>query len=271
LYRVDSQGLDYYRRFAAISSRIGAFHIMGDQKRFLSELRATLQEARDTENVGAQLQMTLNQTVAEEIEGQTELAFARLDRQRGELPKLHFGTLHVLHLSAVMTAASSTGEFDWAEAYLRDVWPAYEQSMIRKNATLAFLVHTCRARMLLNRHAIQRGSDDPANLVHEDDRAISKFLLPSAKAQQMHLRGRVALLRGDKTQAIALLQQSADAFAAAERPCDAMRERYALGILIGGAEGEAMRAGAEQQLRASGYTDPTRTTQAFYPELLGWR
>jgi hypothetical protein len=271
LYRADSHGLDYYRRFAAVSSRIGAFHILGEEKRFLSELRATLQEARDTDNAAAQLQMALNQTVAEEVEGQPELSIPRLDRQRGELPKLHFGTLHVLHLSAVMCAASSTREFEWADAYLRDVWPVYEQSMVRRNATLAFLVHTFRARLNLNRWAVLRGPYDPAALVREDERLISKFVLPSSKAQLLHVRARLAVLRGDKQQAVPLLRQGAEIFAAADRPCDAMRERYALGVLIGGTEGESIRSDAEKQLRASGYANPTRAVQAFYPELLGWR
>jgi tetratricopeptide (TPR) repeat protein len=271
LYRADSHGHDYFRRFAAVSSRLGALHVLGEQKRFLNELRATLQEARDTENAGAQLQMVLNQTVAEEVEGQPEVSIARLDRQRGELPKLHFGTLHVLHLSAVMCAASSTREFDWAQAYLDDVWPVFEQSMIRRNATLAYVVHTFRARFALNRYAIHRGPIDPGTLVRDDARVIAKLALPSSKATLMHVRGRVAALRGDKEQAIPLLRQSAEAYAAADRPTERMRDRYALGVLIGGAEGEAIRSEAERKIRASGYENPTRVMQAYYPELLGWR
>jgi len=267
LFRADSRH-DYYRRFAAVSARMGALHILGEHKRFRSELRAALTEARATENTGAQLQLTLNHTVAEELEGQPELSIARLDRQRAELPRSRFGTLHVLHLAAVLAAGGATREFEWAEAHCREAWPAYERSPIRRNAMLALLVHAMRGRMRLNRFVLEGGSGDPASLV--DTRAIEKLKLYSSKPIVMHTRARLAVLRGDKSLAIQLLTQSADLYTACDRACDALRERYALGVLIGGDRGEAMRADAEQQLRARGYDHPVRAMQVFFPELLGW-
>ena len=142
---------------------------------------------------------------------------------------------------------------------------------MRRNATLAMVTHTLRARLRLNRFAMQRGAGDPESLVHDDVRGITKTALPSSQACVAHLRARIAALRGDKAQAIQLSRQSSELFAGCDRPSESMRERYALGVLISGDEGEAMRSDAEQTLRAMGYADPVRAMQVYYPELLGWR
>src|SRR5262249_40545390 len=71
--RVDAAG-DYHRRFTVIAARIGAHQAVGNHAQFLSELKATSEEAQSADNRGALLQLMLNQTVAEEVQNFPERA-----------------------------------------------------------------------------------------------------------------------------------------------------------------------------------------------------
>jgi hypothetical protein len=123
--------------------------------------------------------------------------------------------------------------------------------------------------MLLNRHVALGGASDPAALVREDLRALAKLPLNSSRVMAVHTQARLALLRKDTGRATALLRQSAADYDASDRPDEAARERYALGIVIGGHEGDTLRAQAARKLSDSGYADPGREMQTYYPELIG--
>jgi tetratricopeptide (TPR) repeat protein len=269
LFRSDSQGHDYYRRFVAVSSRIGALHILGENQRFMSELHTALQEARATENAGAELSLLLNQTLAEAVEGQIERAKPRLERQHEQLPRMRFGILHALHLAATMRVATATRDFAWGDRYCDETWSLYLRSLVRRSAFLAHVLHEYRVRLLLNRHVVQGGASSPEALVRDDLRALAKLPLRSSKVMAVHTHARLALLRRDTTRAAELLRQSAAAYDACDRPDEAMRERFALGVLLGGSEGEALRAQAERRLTESGYADPAGEMRVYYPELIG--
>jgi hypothetical protein len=272
IYRADSQSQgtgDYYRRFMAVSARIGALRILGENRRFMSELLVTLHEARATENLSAELHCLLNQTTSEEIVGDIELGRPRLDRQRLQLPKARFGILHALHLTAVMWTACATRDFAWSEAYCSEMWPLYERSPVRRTAFLAFTAHSTRARLLLNRHVAIASSNEPESLVREDLRRIAKLPMRSRDASVARLNARICVLRGDRTRAIPLLRQSAEGYDACDMPDDATRDRYALGIVIGGAEGDSLREAASKRLADNAYVDPEREMRSYYPELVG--
>jgi predicted Ser/Thr protein kinase len=269
LFRADSHGHEYFRRFASVSARIGALYILGENKRFLTELHATWQEARATENTAAELNLVLNQTLAEELDGHIERAKPRLLRQREQLPPMRFGLLHSLHLAAVMRAATVTGDFAWADEYCAEAWPLYMRSLVRRTAISALTMHSFHIQLQLNRHVALGSAGNPDALVREDLRALAKLPFLSGQAVVAHTNARLALLRGEPARASALMRQSADAYDGCDRPDEATRERYALGIVVGGSEGEQVRAQAERTLVEKGFADPARDLRTYYPELVG--
>jgi tetratricopeptide (TPR) repeat protein len=270
LFRADS-GSDYYRRFGAVSSRIGALYLLGDHRRFLSEFQAALQEARATENTGAELNLLLNHTVAESVEGHPERSKPRLEHQRTQLPKARFGLLHALHLAAVLRATIDTFDFAWGDTYCDEVWPLYERSPVRRTAFLTVTMDFLRMRMLLNRHVALGGSADPAALVRDHLRRLTKLSHGTSDAIVAQMRARLALFRGEPAKAIVLLQQNAASFDPAIRREDAAREQHAMGTLLGGAEGSSLREAAERSLRECGFPDPLRDMPMSFPELYGSR
>jgi hypothetical protein len=50
-------------------------------------------------------------------------------------------------------------------------------------------------------------------------------------------------------------------------PGEGARERYALGHMLGGKEGQAMAAACEQRMREAGFVDPLSEMWSCYPEL----
>ncbi len=257
---------DYYRRFAAVSARIGALQILGDT-RFLSELNATLHEARATENLGAELGMLLNQTAAEEIQGQIERTRPRLEHQRTQLPNSRFGVLHMLHLVAVLRASCASGDYAWGTQYCQEVWPQYLRSQMRRNAFSVFAIHSCHARMRLNAHLVGGSGTDPEPLIREDLRIVAKSPFKSGGATVARFQARLALARGDRAGAAVRLKSAIAEFESADIVHEAIRDRYALGLVLGGSDGEELRGTAAGQLAAAGYVDPAREMRGYYPEL----
>jgi eukaryotic-like serine/threonine-protein kinase len=266
LFRADS-GSDYYRRFAAVSARIGSLYLLGDHRRFLKEFQAALQEARATENTGAELHLLLNHTVADSVEGHPERSKARLEHQRTQLPKARFGLLHALHLAAVMRATIDTFDFAWGDTYCDEVWPLYERSPIRRTAFMTVTMDLLRSRMLLNRHVALGGSADAAPLVRDNLRRLAKLSHGTSNAIVTQMRARLALIRGEPAKALVLLQQNAASFDPEVRREDAAREQHAMGTLLGGAEGRALRDAAERSLAECGFSDPLRDMPMTFPEL----
>jgi hypothetical protein len=215
--------------------------------------------------------MSLTQTLAEQIEGQGAISRLRLDEQRHELPPGAFGILHGVHMVATMSCACWTGEYAWATEHLDDMWQRYLRSAMRRTACLASLAHAQRARFLLNQHVAERRSGDPRDLVREDLRQLEKLSLRECAAGVSRIRARLQFLRGERETAAQHLRESAAVHREIEMPHEAARDRYALGALLGGPEGDSMRSAAEQSLRDLGTVDPMADMRAHYPEIVDAR
>jgi hypothetical protein len=273
LYRTNSRGDahgDYHRRFTVVAARIGALQAVGNHAVFLSELKATSDEARAADNRSALLQLMLNQTVAEEVQNCPQLARPRLDEQYTQLPKDRFGTLHVLYLISIMRAACATGDFEWANEQLQELWPKYRRSPAHRSGFLALLAHSVHARFLLNRHVAQ-GGGDPAQLVRDDLRRLRNMHLQWCAGSTTRLDARVAKFSGESKAAIALLRQSVEHFTRADAPDEIVRNQYALGCLVGGDEGANLRAQSARALQGNGIVDPIADLRSYFPELVGPR
>jgi hypothetical protein len=113
-----------------------------------------------------------------------------------------------------------------------------------------------------------RGKERPASLIRDDLRAIERSPFKgAAAAARQRLEGRVAWLEGRKEDAARLFMASAAAFDAESSRDEALRDRYAAGVAIGGAEGTSMCSAAEGGLRELGLVNTQRELRGFFPEM----
>jgi len=263
----DNDDSSYYLRQATVSARIGAFFALGQYRRFLDELRVAVEDARATDNRAALLQLALNETVADEIQGRPEDALIRLQQQREQLPTGRFAILHLLHMVAVGRIACRTERYEWGVPLFEADWERYLRSPVRHSAVLASLAHSTHARLLLNSHLARPGQHAPiAKVVTADLKALAR--LPSrSRALGAGLRARLAYADERRDLALEHLRQ-----AVAQEGVGSMAEseinRYALGLLLDDAEGAELCATTERAMCAAGIIDPLAYTRSYYPELL---
>jgi serine/threonine protein kinase len=258
---------DYYLRFAIVSARIGALYTLGDQRKFRAELAAVLEEARATDNRTALLQLSLNETVLDELDGQPARSLARLEQQFRELPRGRFGILHLLHMAAVMRVASATQKYAWASKLFEPNWQQYRRSLLRRVPLLAFGVHSGRPRFLLNRYVHEGRSGDAMELIRDDLRVLERHDLPWSKLFAERMRARALLLSGERSVAVERLRANVSRWNALSSHDEAARDQWALGCIQGGVEGRQLMAAAEDTLRVLGIADPRLDASFNYPEL----
>jgi hypothetical protein len=262
-----SSSADYYMRFAIVSARIGALYTLGDQWKFKAELSAALEEARATDNRTALLQLTMNETVADELDGHPEHSIERLEQQFQELPRGRFGILHMLHMGAVMRVASATGQYAWASKFSEPEWLRYRRSPLSRVPLLAFGMHTVRARLLLNRHVHERSAGDVADLIRGEVRVLRRLALPWATLFAVRMQARAALLAGERVVAIERLRENVASWNATSSRDEAARDQWALGRVLGGGEGADLMTSADATLRALGVSNPVLDAAYNFPEL----
>jgi hypothetical protein len=169
-------------------------------------------------------------------------------------------------MAAVLRVACFTGEYDWAEAVIEQFWEGWRRSPAQSSAYLKNLLLVSQARMLLNRH-VERGWGDPAALVKSHVRWIArKAPEPLRASASSRLRARLAYLRGDVAEAVELFRNSSEQHGAIGVLDEAARERYALGCVLGGEQGEELKAAALSVLSTLGVVDPTADVRGYYPE-----
>ncbi len=262
-----SSSADYYMRFAIVSARIGALYTLGDQWKFKVELSAALEEARTTDNRTALLQLTMNETVADELDGHPERSIARLELQFQELPRGRFGILHLLHMGAVMRVASATNEYAWAAQFSEPEWLRYRRSPVSRVPLLAFGIHSVRARFLLNRHVHERSTGDAASSIRSEVRGLRRLALPWAPLFAARMQARAAVISGQRTVAIDQFRENVASWNATSSRDEAARDQWALGYVLGNAEGAELMTAAEATLRALGILNPVLDAKYNYPEL----
>jgi hypothetical protein len=259
----DPQG-NYYRRLVLAAVRAGALFHLGELARSDAELQVLLREARATDNRSLLLQLTLVQTIAEEIADQASTSRVRLDAQAQQLPPNSFGNLHTLHMVAVMHNACATGDYAWARDYLTGSWQSYLRSPMHRGGYLALAVHLTRARLLLNQYLVEgRKGALPAE-IRRDLRAALRN--PVSIGSASTLAARLAYLEDKVPKAVELMRRSIEEFSSRHMPAEVARSRYALAALLGGTEQAALQASAIQQLSDLGVANPMADLRAWFPE-----
>lgn len=260
---------NYYYAFAVQMARISALQSLGRLLEARELLREFVARARATDNLGAILQVTMNRVVDEQARELCAGSRARLDAEHEKLPTAEFSVLSAVHLAAVMRAACANRDFAWAFERLDELWVPYLRSPVHRSAYLACLAHTTHARLMLNHYVETGASGDPETLVRSDLKQIAR--LPASLLGDFVItrtRARVASLRGDRRQAIAMMRQSLARFERTSMLQEIGHDRYSLGLLLGGAEGEELVRSAQQDLLGCGISDPAGNMRAYIPELL---
>ena len=255
---------NYYMRLAVTSARIGALQEMGNHRTFIAELEPALHEARSTENIAAQLNLALNETLRDELCSRSELSVERLDRQRSWLPAVGFGTYHMLHMIAVCYTAVASGRDEWGMRYLEQDWPRFERAPARRSANIAHYALAARARLLLDHHSKRGELSGVRSAIAAQVEQLARS--PLARGVQVAdlLRSRLAYTAGDKALAERLLRRLSERGIAI---AESEGARYALGTLTGGDEGAALCAASEAAMREHGLPDSIAYLRGAFPEL----
>ncbi|MET0391039.1 MAG: protein kinase [Polyangiales bacterium] len=256
---------EYYHRFTGQAANIGALYQLGRYRDANIALTDALNEARATENRTALFHLAMVWSVDDILHDQAERARARLDADRPHLPA-GFGPLQLLHMVGVLRVACALEDFAWAEDILAEMWPRFARSMVR-DSVLALLAYGAHGRFLLNRHVVQRRSDDPRRLLRSDLRGLHNAPATLSPATYTRLQARLAYITGERTRATTLYRQHIEACVRAEYRDEAERGAWALGRILGGTEGDAMRAPAMQRLAELGVVSPERDLRTHFPEL----
>jgi eukaryotic-like serine/threonine-protein kinase len=262
--RVEIAG-EYYHRFAVNAALIGALFQLGQVREASVALHKALQHARATENRTAQLHLAMVWSLDDIVHGRPEVARARLDADRPQLPP-GFGPLHLLHMVGVMRVGCAMHDYAWCNAVLAEMWPQFEASMV-KRSVLSLLAYGSHARLLLNQHVISGSTADPEALLQRDLRAVRR------RSQRLYVSGtrrfvaRVAYIRGQHDVAMQAFREHTEACERLGYRDEAERGRWALGQIMGGAEGQKLCDAAIQALTDLGFTQPLADMAFQYPEI----
>src|SRR5262249_15657018 len=155
-----------------------------------------------------------------------------------------FGVLTVAHMLGVMRAACVTRDFDWAFARLQELWEPYQRSLVHRSAFVACLAHSSHARLVLNHHVETGASTSAAALARTD--LANRARLPGrlSEVPVYRIRARIATLEGDRQKAIEIYRTCVEQLTKLEINQEYEHDRFALGKLLGGAEGQRLVEGA---------------------------
>jgi len=260
----DTRG-NYYRRHMVSAMRVRSLYMLGRYKELVSELTALLDEARATDNRALILNVAAAQVQMEEVLDISASARSRLEQQARELPKNRFGTIHVVHMMAVVSAACFLEDYALAAECLDMHWDRFMGSSIGRGGWWRLALHAARARLLLNRHVTAGADRTLLTTVREDWAWLAK---QGASHAAKRVAARLAHIGGDVPRAIQCLRDAILELEAQSMFGEAARDRYALGAMLGGAQGRPLREASLCQLRLLGVVNPRRMLRAHYPEFI---
>jgi hypothetical protein len=143
-------------------------------------------------------------------------------------------------------------------------WPAIQKAQLMRNPLIHANMLAFRGTLALNvaRHG---GPDAPAlrELAGKDARAIVGLHVPSLVGFSHLIRARLAYDDANVEQTATLVRAGMIAFEQERLPLCAASMRRRLGHLLGGDEGAALVAQADNVLREMGAADPEATTRLF--------
>jgi len=141
--------------------------------------------------------------------------------------------------------------------------PTYARSLLLRVQTIRIELYRFRARGAL---AASRVVDDPGRLVQEaarTARSLERENFPVAAAHALSIRAQIAASRGASSVARSLLEGAISAYRALGMALFAAASQRSLGSLLGGDEGMALVAEADQWMTSQGIRNPARMAALY--------
>jgi hypothetical protein len=183
------------------------------------------------------------------------------------LPEGRFSMFHVTHMLATLWAACSTGKYELGLSCLDAEWPVYRKSAAYHIAFLRAAAHGLRSRLLLHQYAADRTARHVVPLIERDMQELARLEQLGATSYRHRVQARLDVIRGNNEAALAAFRRSEAAFDKDGAAVDAARDRYAIGLIVGGDEGAALCSAAEVLVRSKGAVDPVTLLTSQLPEL----
>ncbi len=171
---------------------------------------------------------------------------------------------HSNALRARVTLELYRGEYDRARELLEGTWKELERSLLLRTQTLRVFMWQVRGSVA----AACAGRNGDGRELKRGEHAARKMWrekVPYARTMATSLRAALAHAGGDDERAIELLATTEDMAPGAMLPLHGICARLLRGGLVGGDEGGALIASAEEEMRALGVDDPQRFVRVYMP------
>jgi hypothetical protein len=175
-----------------------------------------------------------------------------------------FLQVHVSEMFHRVDFALYQGQAAVARDTLRDAWPRLVRSLLLGLQTVQIPALFLRARAALAM-ASDSGSAALLKAAESDARRIEKEQAHWGVPIAQLIRACVAVNRGESGRALTLLQMAEAGFNEADMALHAAVVRSRRGSLVGGDEGRALVAGANQWMATQGLSNPARMTAMLAP------
>jgi eukaryotic-like serine/threonine-protein kinase len=179
--------------------------------------------------------------------------------QRG----FHVQHHNMLLATVILDLYEGDGHAAWKS--ISERWSAYRKSLLLHTQQVRIDVVQLWARSSL---AIATRSSDSKVLLAETDRKarrLERERAPWATAHALAIRAGIARIRGDRSEALALLTDATKQYEGADMHLFAATARRRLGELLGGDEGQAHVAKANDWMASQGVRKPGRITAMYMP------
>jgi hypothetical protein len=144
-------------------------------------------------------------------------------------------------------------------------WPALQRSLLRRTQLVYLESAHLRARTIIAAVAIGEAPERTLRLAEREARRIEREAMPWTNPLAELIRASVAALRGDTQVAVGLLASAETGFEAAEEGLFAAVARARRGELLGGPEGEKLRAEAEAWMSKERIANPAHICRFIAP------
>ncbi len=159
------------------------------------------------------------------------------------------------------------GDYFQAFGALQDLSKRFSRSLLRWNQVLRVIQGHWLAHAALALASITQDRRHLLKMARQQADRLARENYPLAEPYVPYFRGYLSYLAGDEEKAVTLLRESATRFDAMQFKLFAAAANRQLGRLLGGDEGRALMAQADEAMKAEGVVRPERFAAMLLPPL----
>jgi len=200
----------------------------------------------------------------ERCEQDVAIAMARAREDRSNLNQSYWA------LRSRTYTAMYRGDVEDASAHLDPAWDQIRRALLLRVPTVAAEAHAAMGGYAVTRAALARNREDRRRhlaTARGAARRLRRNPLFAGRCAYQTLAAGIAHVAGDDERALALLQAAEQTYSAAAMAGQVAATRLRLATLLGGSEGERLRADALVWFARERIPDPDRTAALLSP---GW-